>query len=223
MKHVLKKPDGRIAVVGGSSDERVLEANYRLVNGLQLATAMLRHEGRTLTDAASARVALEGAALRLMAMARLHARLCRSGPEADVELGRFLKPIREEIEASVGVAILLRACDVAVPVETATEIAVLLSELATNAAKHGCVAGAGATVAVDIVRNGHQTLRIMIEDDGPGLPDGFEMASGKGLGRGIVAQTVERLGGSIRVVPSVGAAFEIDIPLDVPVVPDRAA
>lgn len=190
--------------------DRHAEAHHRLANSLLLATVMLRDESRHVTDSASARVALDAASLRLMAMSRLHWQLSRTRPEDSIDLAAFLEPIRGDVADSLGASILLRVVRKEVPVETATQIAVILNELATNAVKHRGAA-ADVTVAVDIVHDGGG-LRVMVEDDGPGLPHGFDIAAAQGLGMRIVGVAVERMGGTIRTVTSVGAAFEITLP-----------
>ena len=186
------------------------EMHHRLANSLLLTSAMLRDESRGAVDPASARAALAAGAARLVAMARLHRQLSRLRPEAEVELIPFLTPICEDIQESVGLAILLHACNAQVPVGVATQIAIMLSELATNTAKHGH--GTGLTVAVEIVRGAGGGLRILVEDDGPGLPDGFDPARGTGLGMQIIRSALDELHGTIRTLPSDGAAFAIDLP-----------
>ncbi|QPQ55684.1 GAF domain-containing sensor histidine kinase [Allosphingosinicella flava] len=97
-----------------------------------------------------------------------------------------------------------------------------LTNLISNAAKfsHG-------TVHIDL-RGQEGEARIVVRDDGPGIPEAFRMRlferfaqgektsqPGTGLGLAITKSIVELLGGSIALDPHVaqGAAFEIRLPL----------
>ena len=80
-----------------------------------------------------------------------------------------------------------------VPADTATALAVVLTELITNAVEHGLAARSGAVV----VRVEHHTdeLEIFVTDDGVGLAEGKVLT---GLGTQIVKTLVSgELGGSI--------------------------
>ena len=92
---------------------------------------------------------------------------------------------------------------------------------------------AGESVALHLGTSG-DALRIMVHDDGPGvdpqilehifeqgfstkdLPEG-RAAAGRGIGLALVRQAVNRLGGSIRVLPGgEGACFRVDLPVPSP-------
>lgn len=194
-------------------DRRQAEADHRLANSLQLATVMLRQESRRLTDLETARSALEAASLRLMAMSRLHRHLSGAASDGAVDLGALLDPIRRDIEESIGVTVDLRASDMAVPAATATQIGIVMNELAMNAVKHAVTNTDKVMLSVEAVRNGHESLRITLSDNGSGLPDGFRIGESSGLGMRIITSSVENLGGTIRTISGAGATFEIDLPL----------
>src|SRR5690606_3885025 len=80
-----------------------------------------------------------------------------------------------------------------VPAEVATALAVVLTELVTNAVEHGLACSPG-TVRVSVERDGAD-LRISVADDGRGLVKGSVLT---GLGTQIVRTLVAgELGGSI--------------------------
>jgi two-component sensor histidine kinase len=76
--------------------------------------------------------------------------------------------------------------------ENATPLALVLTELVTNAVEHGLAVG-GGTVTIEARRSGRQ-LHAVVQDDGAGLPDGF-IAGKDGLGTQIVKALV---GGEMR-------------------------
>jgi two-component sensor histidine kinase len=76
--------------------------------------------------------------------------------------------------------------------ENATPLALVFTELVTNAVEHG-VGATGGTVTVSANRDG-RSLEATVTDDGCGLPEGFRPGS-DGLGTQIVQALV---GGELR-------------------------
>jgi len=97
--------------------------------------------------------------------------------------------------------------------ENATPLALVLTELVTNAVEHGLAAG-GGTVTIVADRRG-TALRIVVRDDGVGLPPTFQ-AGRDGLGTQIVQALV---GGEMRgritwvSPPEGGTAVEVEVTL----------
>jgi two-component sensor histidine kinase len=98
------------------------------------------------------------------------------------------------------------------PSEYATPLALALTELVTNAVEHG-LAGRDGEVVISARRNDKE-LRVLVRDDGVGLPEG---QVGAGLGTQIVRTLIQgELGGTIDWHTLVGSGTEvtIDIPLN---------
>ena len=74
-----------------------------------------------------------------------------------------------------------------IPAEDATALALILTELVTNAVEHGFEGRESGTVEV-IVDRQDDALRVEVADDGSGLPT--ERGAGTGLGTQIVSTLV---------------------------------
>ena len=84
------------------------------------------------------------------------------------------------------------------PNETATALAMVLTELLQNAVEHGYPeeSGPAGSIVVEPERIAGR-LRVTVDDDGVGLPDGFDLDTSVNLGLSIVRTLVEsELGGS---------------------------
>jgi len=102
------------------------------------------------------------------------------------------------------------------PNETATALAMVLTELLQNAVEHGYPGEEAGVICVAPERIAGR-LRVTVDDDGIGLPDGFDPEMSPNLGLSIVRTLVEsELGGllELRAGPAAGARAVVDVPLD---------
>jgi two-component sensor histidine kinase len=93
----------------------------------------------------------------------------------------------------------------------------VLTELLQNAVEHAYPGlEAGGSVVVHAERTGDR-LRFTVDDDGRGLPDGFDLAGSSTLGLSIVGTLVEsELSGRLSLGPAPsgrGTRAAIDVPL----------
>jgi two-component sensor histidine kinase len=56
-----------------------------------------------------------------------------------------------------------------------------------------------------------QRLRLTVQDDGPGLPEGFDPEHSSGLGMRVVTSLVQQLEGTLHAHNGSGAHFDIDV------------
>ena len=187
-------------------------------NNLQTVAALLRLQARRL-DSASGREALEEAVRRVGSIAIVHETLSQAFDElvdfddvADrlrvmvAEVGSHGAAVTTRREGSFGT----------LPAETATPLAMVLTEALQNAVEHGFGGGTG-TITVDAQRLVGR-LRVSVADDGRGLPPGFDLEGSTSLGLSIVRTLVEsELGGQLEVGPRPGGGTRVT--LDVPVEP----
>ncbi|MDO5759263.1 MAG: sensor histidine kinase [Rhodobacterales bacterium] len=161
----------------------------------------------------SARAALNNAVGRLEAISRVHRQLAQKGPEYEVDLDAFLDSFCADVLQSIGAIVEVRANDVRLRADVASQICIFLNELAMNSVKHGGRDGKPVILTVDVTAMPGNQLRFVISDNGSGLPPDFDLDHASGLGMIIVTSTVGKLGGTIRTTESVGAGFEIMLPL----------
>jgi two-component sensor histidine kinase len=96
-----------------------------------------------------------------------------------------------------------------VPADDATALALVLTELVTNAVEHGLDGRESGTVDITVERDGDD-LRVEVADDGAGLP--ADRGAGSGLGTQIVSTLVtNELRGTIEWRPRVGGGTAVVI------------
>lgn len=167
-----------------SKDATIREIHHRVKNNLQTVAALLRLQGRR-AESAETKAALGEAELRVGAIAVVHEILSRDTGESvafDEVIDRIIDLMSELAPVYALTAPLISrvgSCS-ALPSEQATPLAMSISELLQNAIEH-----AHATVITVELTQGAGQVRVVVRDDGIGLPDGFEVADA-GLGLQIV-------------------------------------
>jgi two-component sensor histidine kinase len=172
-----------------TKDATIREVHHRVKNNLQTVAALLRLQARRI-GSAEGRAALQEAMRRVATIALVHETLSEGlGETVDFDdvVGRTLSLAVELAVPSASVKIRREGRFGELRAENATPLALVLTELVTNAVEHG-LRDRGGTVTVTAQRKG-ASLRISIVDDGVGLPDGFNAAAA-GLGTQIVQALV---------------------------------
>lgn len=198
-----------------TKDATIREIHHRVKNNLQTVASLLRIQARR-AHSTEAKDSLAQAMRRVEAIAVVHDTLA-SGLAQTVdfdEVAARVTQLAAEVAQTSGATIRpsLHGQFGMLPSEFATPLAVVLTELVTNAVEHGLVGRSDGAVAVTAER-GPALLRVRVRDNGVGLGEG---TVGQGLGTQIVRTLVENeLSGGIdwRSVDDSGTEVTIDIPL----------
>jgi two-component system, sensor histidine kinase PdtaS len=199
-----------------SKDATIREVHHRVKNNLQTVAALLRLQARRL-DEPRAREALDEAVRRVGSIAIVHETLSLTLDEQvafDEIADRVLAMVAEVSTAEPAVSPRRVGSFGVLPADVATPLAMILTEVLQNALEHGLAGRAGRlTVVAD---RGAGRLRVAVEDDGHGLPQGFDPDSSGNLGLQIVRTlAVSELGGRLDIGPRPGGGTLVA--LDIPV------
>ncbi|MFB8420073.1 sensor histidine kinase [Streptomyces albidoflavus] len=202
-----------------TKDATIREIHHRVKNNLQTVAALLRLQARRI-DSERGREALVEAVRRVGSIAIVHETLSQNLDErvefdeiADRVLAMVaeISPGRVEGRRTGRFGIL--------DAEVATPLSMVLTEVLQNALEHGFRPGDTGEVEVAAVRGGTRKdarLLITVQDNGVGLPEGFDAHTAGNLGLQIVRTLVEgELGGTFDMnsAPEGGTRVVLDIPV----------
>jgi two-component system, sensor histidine kinase PdtaS len=173
-----------------TKDATIREIHHRVKNNLQTVAALLRLQARRI-DSPEGRVALSEAMRRVSTIALVHETLAQRfeqrldfDPVADRCLALAVdvavpgaserRPVQARREGSIG----------PVKAEDATALALVVTELVTNAVEHGLPDGGSVLLRAE--RCDPRRLVIDVEDDGVGVTAGKDPLRSPGLGLQIV-------------------------------------
>jgi len=193
-----------------TKDATIREIHHRVKNNLQAVSALLRLQQRRSTNP-SVESALGEAIRRVSTIATVHDTLSMSlsgQVDFDTVFGRTLRLAADAAAAGIKVQTVQEGSFGRVGGDDATIIAILLTELVTNAVAHGLAPCGGGTVWINATRSGME-LEVSVADDGVGLPSKGAAAM-SGLGMQIVeSYATGELGGSIEWLPRPGGGTEV--------------
>ncbi len=192
------------------------EIHHRVKNNLQIISSLLYLQALNIGDQATQNLFMESQS-RIATMALVHEELYRSENFTSVDLreyaGKLLTRLMQGFGAG-GVRVDMRADSLPLPLQLAIPCGLVLNELATNAIKHAFTKRRGGLLRLSI-RAEEGSGFLVLEDDGPGLPEDFDPLACETLGMQLVTRLAAQLRGSFRTGRSDegGARFELSFPL----------
>jgi light-regulated signal transduction histidine kinase (bacteriophytochrome) len=189
------------------------EVHHRVQNSLQLVTSMLQLQEKEVGEA-NAEDQLQMARDRVLSVALLHRRLWRSEDLQNINLETFFGELleglistwREDWRGQVSLDVVA----VRAPAHEALIIALIVSELLTNAVKHA-YGGAAGPISVTATEAGNGRLAIAIADKGVGTTGESRPGS---FGSRLVQRLVASIHGELTIAPnSPGTAITLTVPL----------
>ena len=193
--------------------ERLLhEVNHRVKNSLQLVSSLLRLQARSLPHG-KGRQQIEDATTRISTIAHIHQRLYRDKDVSQLNFGAFLSELCADLQGSATHCSLhVQAPAFPIKTDRAVPLALIVTELVTNAFKYAYPDGGGRVAVLVDLSGAHVT--ITVEDHGVGLPEGFTIKGSKSLGMVLIGSLTGQLGGKLDVRPTEGggATFVVTAP-----------
>lgn len=191
------------------------ELHHRVKNNAQVFASLLSVQASRAADPA-VKAALRVAAARASTMAFAQQQIWDAGSSARFDLGALVRRL-VRAQAAYEVEIDVDApATLFVPLATAVPLGLIVHELLTNALTHGYPLGGPGRVRVTLRRDDAEVLRVVVADDGVGLPEGADLESGLSAGLTIVRSLVRQLGATLEAGPSGGATLALSLPCPAP-------
>jgi two-component sensor histidine kinase len=188
------------------------EVHHRIKNNMSTVIALLTLQAATVSEA-EARRSLEDAADRMRGMALLYQKLYQTKDLGAVSTLEYFQPLVREILANFPNRDLIEPSleieDFALEERSIQPVGIILNELLTNAMKYAFDGVGHLTVALSRAQG---TIRLVVADDGKGLPKGMDLESSGGFGFSLLTTLTRQLSGSVRVEEAPGTRITVEFP-----------
>jgi PAS domain S-box-containing protein len=154
-------------------DTLLREVQHRVKNNLQLIVALIRLEERA--ERRGEKINLASLTGRIESLYLLYHALSVEAPNTEIDLGHYLSQIASAVMntyAVGGIRLDIKVEHTPVSVNVALPTGLVVNELLTNAFKHAFAGRGNGVIIVECLRLDAETCRIVVADDGAGLPPG---------------------------------------------------
>jgi two-component system, sensor histidine kinase PdtaS len=191
------------------------EIHHRVKNNLQIISGLLNLQSRHIADPNALQAVREGRN-RVKSIALIHQQLYQRESLTAINLKHYLKDLMQSIDQSFrdsGKEITHQvACpELLLDVEAAVPIGLIVNELVTNSYKHAFHQKNKGIITLQIEAD-EPSMQLIIQDNGDGLPEGFNLQEQKSFGLKMINTLVNKLKASFTIEQDSGAKFILHIP-----------
>lgn len=195
-------------------DVLMKEIHHRVKNNLQVISGLLELQGKTINDETAKNALTEGRS-RVHSMALIHQNLYQFEKLSGINMNRFVRGLCEQVSEVFQKEKQLVEITFDIPqtmeldIDTAVPFGLILNELLTNSFKYAFNNNTYGKIHIEvtILLNGKYELTYF--DNGPGLPEGFDLTKAKSLGMQLIYDLCRQIGGKIKYEYKNGSLFII--------------
>jgi PAS domain S-box-containing protein len=192
-------------------DVLLLELQHRVKNNLQIITAFIRFEARHRREDG---INLEKLAGRVESLQLLYRDLSAEVWGQNVDLGLYLGQIASGVMQAHGIGgirVDMKLDHAMASINVAMPVGLLVNELITNAFKYAFAGRGTGTITLRCLHEDETRYRVIVADDGVGLPEGMQWPVPGKLGALIVQTLRENANTDLTVETTPGQGTRITI------------
>jgi PAS domain S-box-containing protein len=215
----LKRAEDKIKASLKEKDVLMREIHHRVKNNLQVLSSLFNMQVRTLKDKDMID-AFSESRNRINAMALVHSQLYESGDLSQINMKGFIDKLLMQLLQTYQVqdtkiTRIVSVVDRPFPISTATPVGLIINELLSNALKHSFVDRKEGKIEIILSASEENKINMIVNDDGIGLPEGFDIDKTRTLGLRLVKILVEdQLQGNLEVISNKGATFNVEFEME---------
>jgi PAS domain S-box-containing protein len=211
-----KEAENRAIQALAERDVLLKEVHHRVKNNLQVICSLLGMQAAVTTDPRTVS-ALRVSQDRVQSMAMIHELLYGTKMAKDLDFSDYAGRLMSELFSSYGippsrVRAKVNVASIRLGADRAILCGLILNELISNSLKYAFPLLQQGEIVVTLESLDADSLRMIVADNGIGMPDGFVIESAHSLGLRVVQILVKQLEGTLSFASSGGTTFEMTFP-----------
>lgn len=203
-KEVVKERDTNVILLK--------EVHHRVKNNLQIIVSLLNLQSRFISDSKLLDVFGE-IQNRVRSMSLIHEKMYKTKDLKTVNIAEYITDLSESLLSTYRLSQQVEL-DVNVEVnsfksDTLTPLGLIINEVITNALKYAFQEDRHGRIFVTITKLDEKRFRMLIGDDGIGIPKSSAMGNTDSFGTELISALTEQLEGSIQLLPGKGTVYEV--------------
>ena len=193
------------------------ELHHRVKNNLQIISSLLGLQSMKLEDASAIKAVNEGKG-RIRAMSLIHQKLYQTDEVTSLDIREYLSSLIAELVSAYGfhgrLDLQIEVPSKSLDADRTLPIGLIINELVSNTFKYAFADVEKPRLRVGMNDVGGQ-YHLIIEDNGPGLPDTFDLKKAESFGLKLVNLLVKQMKGSLQYSSGENVSrFQIEFGLD---------
>ncbi len=209
-----KQTELRLSTLLQEKEVLLKEIHHRVKNNLQIITSLLDLQSDYL-ESDSVKVMFQESRSRVRSMALVHEHLYQSADLSRINFGDYINGLagylmrvyghlEQDVRLDVDVDSALMSVEMAVP------LGLIINELVSNALKHAFPMEQPGLIIVQLKKVSSTEFRLIIQDNGVGLPTNMDIRQSPSLGLTIVMTLINQLQATLnQFSQKQGTCFEI--------------
>lgn len=191
------------------------EIHHRVKNNLQIISSLLSLQSRQIEDPRALEAIREGRN-RVNSMALIHKNLYQEENLVGVDAADYIDKLTDSLMANYqiseqNIAIKKDIDPLQLDVDVVIPLGLILNELITNSLKYAFGENEKGQISMSLKKE-KEGIRLRVEDNGKGLPEGFDFERLSSLGFRLIKAFSQKLEGVLNISSSGGTQVDLFIP-----------
>ena len=188
----------------GEKEVLLQEIHHRAKNNLQVMSSLLHLQASHFPDTANREI-FKDAEARIRSMGLVHEMLYQSKNLAEIKIDEYVENLAAylftaHVRAGKNVGLKTSIEDIALGIETAVPLGLILTELVTNSLKHAFPSEKrGGEIRITVCSTSDREFELIVADNGIGIPDHVNWEDPDTLGFDLVNSFVDQLHGIVEI------------------------
>jgi two-component sensor histidine kinase len=189
------------------------EVHHRVKNNMQVISSILNLQSSYIDDE-NALAILRESQDRIKSMSFVHESLYQSKTLSEVNFAEYIQNITRNLYHSYGrpeggINLEFNLENVYLNLDTSIPCGLIVNEIVSNSLKYAFVGRPTGTVKIEFSKLDSGKLKLMVSDNGIGLPANFHIENAESLGLQLVTTLVTQIGGKLGIDVTNGTSFDI--------------
>ncbi len=194
-------------------DVLLKEIHHRVKNNLQIISSLLDLQAEQSPDTKNVE-AFRESQNRIRSMAVIHEKLYQSADLTLIDFSQYVYDLTDYLQQSYtsnayAATFSIEIDNVFLPIDAAIPCGLIINELVSNALKYAFPSGRQGAIRIAFNKVDDHLLRLIVSDNGVGLPQGFDLQQISKLGLQLFQMLVRQLKGTFVLEKHAGTTFAI--------------